>query len=300
MNLFNTLVNQALQNRADLALLRPVVEKEILHHDIIRELKDAGLLKNLTFIGGTCLRACYGSNRLSEDLDFTGGSDFKKEDLQALKNTLETELQRKYQCPITVTEPKAEKQSNVDTWKMQVNTQPERPDLPAQRINLDICAIPSYDKTPRTLLNHYGINLGTDNLVISTQAREEIFADKILALAMRPNRLKNRDLWDIGWLAQQAVKPHLHLLKDKLADHKVEQAAFVQQAEDRLKFLANEKQARADFEFEMRRFLPAPIQRSSIEQEDFWPYIVTTVREVVESAVNSLENRQESTKSFQM
>jgi predicted nucleotidyltransferase component of viral defense system len=49
------------------------VEKELLHHDILREMSMAGLLKNLTFIGGTCLRACYGSSRLSEDLDFTGG-----------------------------------------------------------------------------------------------------------------------------------------------------------------------------------------------------------------------------------
>nr|WP_274620714.1 nucleotidyl transferase AbiEii/AbiGii toxin family protein [Colwellia maritima] len=31
-----------------------------------------GFLQHLTFIGGTSLRLCYNSNRLSEDLDFTG------------------------------------------------------------------------------------------------------------------------------------------------------------------------------------------------------------------------------------
>ena len=71
MSLFDRLAGQALKNQTELAPLRAVVEKELLHHDIIREMSAAGLLNELTFIGGTCLRACYGSNRLSEDLDFT-------------------------------------------------------------------------------------------------------------------------------------------------------------------------------------------------------------------------------------
>ena len=74
MSLFDQLVEDAIKNTRDLAPLRVVVEKELLHHDILRILSEAGLLSQLTFIGGTCLRACYGSNRLSEDLDFTGGA----------------------------------------------------------------------------------------------------------------------------------------------------------------------------------------------------------------------------------
>ncbi len=70
MNLFDKTVQSVLENNTQLKILRPVVEKEILHHDILWALNNAGLLKNLTFIGGTCLRDCYGSARLSEDLDF--------------------------------------------------------------------------------------------------------------------------------------------------------------------------------------------------------------------------------------
>ncbi len=69
MSLFDVLVDAALKKQQELAPLRVVVEKELLHHDILRVLSTAGLLTQLTFIGGTCLRACYGSNRLSEDLD---------------------------------------------------------------------------------------------------------------------------------------------------------------------------------------------------------------------------------------
>jgi hypothetical protein len=65
VSLFDQLVNQALRARADLSSLRPVVEKELLHHDILREMSAAGLLAGLTFIGGTCLRACYRAARKS-------------------------------------------------------------------------------------------------------------------------------------------------------------------------------------------------------------------------------------------
>ena len=67
MSLFDQLVDQALSRQVESAPLRVVVEKELLHHDIMRVLSDCGMLERLCFIGGTCLRACYGSNRLSED-----------------------------------------------------------------------------------------------------------------------------------------------------------------------------------------------------------------------------------------
>lgn len=44
MSLFDQLVDQALRARADLSALRPVVEKELLHHGILREMSQAGLL----------------------------------------------------------------------------------------------------------------------------------------------------------------------------------------------------------------------------------------------------------------
>ena len=37
MSLFDELVNEALRSRAELTSLRPVVEKELLHHGFIKE-----------------------------------------------------------------------------------------------------------------------------------------------------------------------------------------------------------------------------------------------------------------------
>lgn len=289
MALFDALVDEALRNQDELASLRPVVVKEILHHDILRELSHADLLKQLTFIGGTCLRACYGSNRLSEDLDFTGGADFKKSDLDKLKITLETRLTSKYELPITVSEPKAEKQGNVDTWKLKVKTQPERPDMPAQRIHLDICAVPSYQVVPRTLRNHYGINLGTESLIIRSQTREEIFADKLVAFAMRPGRLKYRDLWDIGWLTQSGVEPAYDLLAAKLADHGERKEDFLERSDERLNLLANDEQQQQNFAFEMSRFIPPARLNQTIRQEGFWTYMSNTVTEKIRQTQKQIE-----------
>lgn len=57
-------------SKVDGARLTPVIEKEIIHYEIIRSLGRNGLLRDITFQGGTSLRLCYGSQRYSEDLDF--------------------------------------------------------------------------------------------------------------------------------------------------------------------------------------------------------------------------------------
>ncbi|MBW6508322.1 MAG: hypothetical protein K0A94_02135 [Desulfuromonadales bacterium] len=48
-------------------------------------------------------------------------------------------------------------------------TRPDRKHVPAQSINIDICALPSYDRRPVMLRNHYGVDLGTSGLIIQAQ-----------------------------------------------------------------------------------------------------------------------------------
>ena len=278
MSLFDQLVMQALQVDRELLPLRVVVEKELLHHDILREMAEAGLLQSLTFMGGTCLRACYGSNRLSEDLDFTGGADFKRERLQALGAVLIKRLQVKYGLMIEVSEPRREV-GNVDTWKLKVITHPEQPHLPMQRINIDICAVPSYEPRPMVLRNHYGVDMGTSGLILQAESRAEILADKLVAFALRPNRIKNRDLWDIAWLRQQAVDVPLPLVVKKIADHKQTKDSFIDLLQQRLQQLQSDSQVQVDFRQEMRRFLPPIVATRTVENPPFWDYLRAMVIE---------------------
>lgn len=298
MNLFDQLVTQTLQSNRELSPLRVVVEKELLHHDILREMADAGLLKNLTFMGGTCLRACYGSNRLSENLDFTGGADFKREQLQMLGEVLAKRLQVKYGLVIEVSDPRREI-GNVDTWKLKVITHPEQPHLPMQRINIDICAVPSYEPRPMVLRNHYGVDMGTSGLIIQVESRAEILANKLVALALRPNRVKNRDLWDVAWLRQQTVDVPLPLVVNKLADHKQTREGFAILLQQRLQQLQVDPQVQADFQQEMRRFLPPAVAARTVENPQFWVYLSNTMWEEGQRVLRYLQ-QGDSSDGFRM
>ncbi len=278
MSLFDQLVDEALRAHTELATLRPVVEKELLHHDLLREMGDAKLLTKLTFIGGTCLRSCYGSERLSEDLDFTGGNDFKREDLVELGAVLTERLQTRYGLPVSVSEP-VKTGGRVSTWKLTLVTRPGKRQLPAQRIHIDICAIPSHDPRPMMLRNPYGVDLGTSGLIIQAQSREEILADKVIALALRENRIKNRDLWDIAWLVRRGVELPVDLIPSKLLDRQRAHGEFVKLLRERLRSLETSPEMRDDFVKEIRRFLPAATIRNTVGKPEYWAYLVQVVEE---------------------
>ena len=284
MSLFDQMVDEALRSRAELKSLRPVVEKELLHHDILRELAQAGLLAGLTFIGGTCLRACYGSERLSEDLDFTGGGNFQRHDLAELARVLEDRLLIRYGLPVRVSEP-VKTSGNVSTWKITIETRLQHKHLPAQRIHLDICGIPSHDPRPMMLRNLYGIDLGTSGLILQAESREEILADKMIALAFRENRIKNRDLWDIAWLVRQGIELPGNLIPLKIHDHQRTESEFVDLLRARVEAIKTRPEMREDFVEEMRRFLPAATARNTIETIPFWSYLTQLVDDLSRQAM---------------
>jgi predicted nucleotidyltransferase component of viral defense system len=298
MSLFDELVDQALLNRPELSPLRVVVEKELLHHDIMRVLDATGLLKQLTFIGGTCLRACYGSNRLSEDMDFTGGADFTRNQLTTMAKSLTEGLKAKYGLEVVVTEPMRE-EGNVDTWKLKIQTRPKRKDFPAQRINIDVCAIPSYQPRPMVMFNPYGVERGTSGLILSAQSREEIFADKLVAFALRPNRLKNRDLWDIAWLYQQQVKPALELIDLKLKDRRSPTQKYLDAFAQRTHSLSADPAIEKEFRNEMSRFLSNQIVRETIHSDDFWKFLSNLMSAYLDQVTQTLKGQRPST-TFKM
>ena len=63
---------------------------------------------------------------------------------------------------------------NTETWKIKVITRPERPDFPAlsatkfpaQKINIDICLLPSHERKVSMLRNPYSIDMGTDGVLL--------------------------------------------------------------------------------------------------------------------------------------
>lgn len=289
MNLFDKLVDEALKNQPNLFSLRMVVEKELLHHDILRILSEYGLLKDLTFIGGTALRACYGGNRLSEDLDFTGGINFTRDSLSSMGQVLTRSIFNKYEFDVAVSEPQKDT-SNVDTWKLRITTRPEQKSFPAQRINIDICALPSYESRPMMLINPYGVDMGTNGLIVQVQSLEEIYTDKIIAFALRSNRIKYRDLWDILWLRQKGIVPKIELIPYKLKDRRYNINDFLKLLNERVTLLQDERLG-AEFIKDMGRFLPSE-QIRIVSQKSMWILIGNFMSEISLLTMRILTNAE--------
>ena len=56
-NILNALTDRAMQD-SQVTHMRAVIQKELLHYDILYCLEQAGLLSGLVFQGGTSLRLC--------------------------------------------------------------------------------------------------------------------------------------------------------------------------------------------------------------------------------------------------
>lgn len=275
MSRFDDVVQEALRARPDVAALRPVVEKELLHHDILREMGRAGLLSDLVFIGGTCLRLCYGSPRLSEDLDFTTSidPDAVPQHLSRLGSTVQEALYTKYQLPVEVSEPRQEL-GLVRTWKVRITTRPEQPHLPAQRIHIDVQSLPARDAQPVLPRNPYRVEMGTSGLILSASSQIEILSDKLLALALRSSRIKWRDLWDIVWLVQRDVAVSPDLTAHKAADRGFSVSEIADRVVERITAAAPHH---ADFVGEMERFLPPGELLATAKDARYWEYLMRLI-----------------------
>ncbi|WP_340677306.1 nucleotidyl transferase AbiEii/AbiGii toxin family protein [Paraglaciecola sp.] len=283
--MLNKLVEGVLLRNEKLNGLADVVEKEILHHDILIVLQKAGILQNLTFIGGTALRVCYRSNRLSEDLDFTAGADFKASSLAGMGDHLRDYLSKKYGLNVAVHEPTL---SNTDTstWKITIEKFPNRPDLPSQKMHIDICALPSFEREFRPAIDHYDIQSPIAGLPIPVQSKQEILADKMVAFAFRARRIKPRDVWDIAWLKQGGIEQNAKLIAQKLEVRNKTISEYVELTEKHAVMLKNDPTTKKDFEQEMSRFLPSDIAQNTLKNANFWPYVGQVVYEDVQQ-VNS-------------
>ncbi len=168
---------------------RLILEKELLHHEVLATLDEIGALDSLVFKGGTCLRICHEGARFSEDLDFSGGSEFDPNVLEGLEVALRRRIERFFGVTVQVTgnsSPAAEtrKPGDVCGWGIRVATEPRRPRGRAQRIKIDVDrrAYPNVvrvapEAVHRTLTGPRGV------FEVSTAPIDAILADKAVALA---------------------------------------------------------------------------------------------------------------------
>ena len=267
-------VKRIIETAPALAPLRPVIEKELVHYDIFYVLQQKALMSaGMAFVGGTCLRLCYGSNRYSEDIDFHAGEDFKPGDFDRFRSELERYISDRHGFETEVRSPKDLKKdtgssgSRVSTWKIIIKTGGDRKDLPRQRIHIDVARLPAYEASPRIIRTNYqDLPDGYGTMFVRCSSLSEILADKLVAVPVRGS-IKARDLWDILWLQQKGAALRPDLIRLKIADRGITED-YKALLEDRIDGVAGyfEKQL---FQQEMSRFLDKAELSETVARPEF-------------------------------
>lgn len=290
---FEALVDRAVE-AAGAPLMRPVIQKELLHYDILFCLDRAGLLDKLVFQGGTSLRLCYGSHRYSEDLDFVGGRDFSSARLAGMKHCLEDYLGARYGLEVTVKEPATLKQEpdhaelNVDRWQIAVVTAPARRDLPKQRIKIEVANVPAYATDVMPLrVNYELLPDGYDDVLIVVETRNEIMADKLVSLAASRRYVRHRDIWDLAWLKRQGATVQPELVARKIEDYRQPDYPALL---DRIIAEVPPIVAGAAFKNEMKRFVPGDVYERTLGKEKFERFLVSSIINLFEELRHRLYN----------
>ena len=117
--------------------------------------------------------------------------------------------------------------------------------------------------------------------LLNVSSEQEIFADKIVAVAGR-EYLKARDIWDIKWLLDKGIALNPAWVRDKARDYHLvtgdEMAPLIERLQHRINTLAEPATQQA-FTDEMRRFL-AKEQAEQWLNDDIRP--ATLLMEVAE------------------
>lgn len=300
---FNSLVEKAMEENGGSGN-KPVIEKELLHYDILFALDQAGMLDDIVFQGGTSLRLCYGSSRYSEDLNFAGGYDFNTKTLSKMKDVIEKYIGDRYGLEITVKEPNSLKEDpkyaelRIDKWQIAIVTAPEKKHIAKQRIKLEIANIPAHTKAPLPLKqNYHFLPDGYRDTLIYVESLEEVMADKIISLPATQRYVRHRDIWDLMWLQQEGATINKGLIEKKIIDYKIE--GFMDMLDARISSIEGIVNG-SDFDQEMKRFLSQEAYDRTLGKEKFREFLISNLVGLLSSAKKELNANANNEPDFRL
>lgn len=234
---------------------RRALESELLSMAVFDVINRFALLPDdAVFIGGTALRLCHGSPRFSEDLDFHT-PEFAPRTLD--RQTLARETGTVTGCRISVSTPTG---SGSTLARVSAEVAGRDRSQARPRMKIDLGQGVQVDARPEiiTLRMAGGMVPGMgdvgDAFSFTTSSKEEIFADKHMALVGRRRRIKHRDMFDILWLRHRGVDFRPDLVAAKVAaQDKDEFAAILRQ---RAK-AGRDAISNGSYQAEMEHFLPS-------------------------------------------
>lgn len=210
--------------------------REYLQYEVLRILFDSKYGHLFTFLGGTCLRIAYSTDRFSEDLDFDN-EGLKTEDFEACMLIIQRGLELlgytvkirfaykgAYHCKITFPSLLYHYElSPHKEAKLMIKLDTEKQHF-------------SYERKLVTL-NKFGV----DSEILVTPL--PLLASQKVAAIMGRKRPKGRDFYDLHWILQQGTRPDYDYLNNRfevtnprmlrqLVASRIENFDFSQLAED--------------------------------------------------------------------
>lgn len=210
-------ITEARQRGYSLELIKNLL-KETLQYYVLAYIFSSSYSNKLIFTGGTCLRICYGLNRLSEDIDLDlikpGGLDknqlakdiinyFKSDwQYQDIEVNIAGENEKIYlKFPIYTDLGLVEKISDVKKLFVKVEIEIN----PSKNYGIDLTPVAKY-------------NL---NFLVRSYDLPTLMSNKIAAILTRTWQkgnqkifFKGRDYFDLLWFLQNKVTPNMPRLKD--------------------------------------------------------------------------------------
>lgn len=221
-----SLINkQSIQNKSNLyirSLLKEFLQIYVLNFVYLNPLYS----KVFVFTGGTCLRHCFGLNRLSEDLDF----DLKNEiDVIALKNEVEMYFKTEFMykdLQVAVLQKGRQLLLKFPVLRELELASGSESDLLYVKMDLSLMVSEIYgENTTLKSVNNF-------NYLVTHYDLPSLMANKMATILTRQRFLgkenikviKGRDYFDLLWFLDKKVYPNLNRLNDLLdASYSMEQ-----------------------------------------------------------------------------
>ena len=235
---------------------RDSVESELLAMSTLIALERYDLIpRQAAFVGGTALRLCHGSPRMSVDLDFH--LPFDAPAWQLDRESLARHIEDVIGAPVEVSTPTSPKSRFARVSAIL----PERTRAlkrPATKIDAGRGVLLDVSSTT-VFLRMAGTPPGASDIhspfAVMASSRQEILVDKHLALAGRQRRIKQRDVFDILWLRQVGTSFDADMMAAKLDGFGMDKSAFLKVLDTQAKQACHDVES-GEYESEMSKFLP--------------------------------------------
>jgi len=200
----------------------PIITKNDLTnatHEVMQQITLAGLYRSgffdkAAFYGGTCLRIFYGTQRFSEDMDF---SLLQPDDSFRLENYFDAIISE-FQAigrDITITKKEKNTQTNVESTFLKDNTEVYNLSFSTEKqikIKIEVDTQP-----PAGFATEYKLLLLPFSFMVRCYTLSDLYAGKMHALLFRnwKNRVKGRDWYDFEWYVRNNIPLNFEHLQQR-------------------------------------------------------------------------------------